>query len=226
MNGIAVTVSIHRLVAIAFIPNPENKQTVNHIFGNNIGKAINTVWNLEWATQREQMIHAFQTGLNSNKGIHNSRCIIDESTAFNIGKMLKNGETVPSISDKLNIPTSLVYNILYGKSWPHVKETLKLNNSDVNKHKSYATRKLSKDDIFTILSLKDEGLSNKKIAEKIDNKISHKSIYAICNRPNSYRAEKEEYKKLKLNKNDSSTTIENEFNGLIIEINIDDKDRW
>lgn len=51
---------LHRLVAETFIPNVDNKDTVNHIDGN---KKNNRVDNLEWATRHEQLIHAYKLGL-------------------------------------------------------------------------------------------------------------------------------------------------------------------
>jgi hypothetical protein len=55
--------ALHRLIALAFIENTENKEQVNHIDGQ---KMNNSVANLEWVTNKENQIHKFKTGLGNN----------------------------------------------------------------------------------------------------------------------------------------------------------------
>lgn len=59
-NGTMITLRIHRLVAEAFIPNPNNYNHINHIDGN---KLNNRVDNLEWCTNEYNIKMAWKDGL-------------------------------------------------------------------------------------------------------------------------------------------------------------------
>ena len=65
-NGSKKRLYAHRLVAQAFIPNPENKTEVNHIDGNKLNNYID---NLEWVTSKENQQHAIATALRSFKHV-------------------------------------------------------------------------------------------------------------------------------------------------------------
>lgn len=94
---------IHRLVAEAFIPNPDNKPQVNHIDGN---KMNNCVENLEWVSCKENIRHAIATGLNTQD--YQNKPVICLTT----GKTYK---SCRSAARTLNINFSQIRNVCSGK---------------------------------------------------------------------------------------------------------------
>ena len=58
-DGKRKLMKVHRLIAFAFIDNPHNKPHINHINGI---RNDNSIENLEWCTQSENMLHAFKIG--------------------------------------------------------------------------------------------------------------------------------------------------------------------
>jgi hypothetical protein len=63
-DGANIKMLVHRLVAMAYLPNPDNYPVVNHLDGNSLN---NKVENLEWASYSRNSTHAFETGLNPHK---------------------------------------------------------------------------------------------------------------------------------------------------------------
>lgn len=58
-NNVSKRFMLHRIIAIAFVDNPYNKSVVNHIDHNRKNNSIN---NLEWCTQSENVLHAVKFG--------------------------------------------------------------------------------------------------------------------------------------------------------------------
>lgn len=105
-EGVARNKRVHRLVAEAFIPNPDNKPFVNHIDGN---KTNNVVYNLEWVTPRENVLHSRDV-LHTNyaKGCpithkKNQKPIVrDDGVVYeSVKELLESGEATKIIYDHL-----------------------------------------------------------------------------------------------------------------------------
>lgn len=103
---------IHRLVAQAFIPNPENKPQVNHKDGN---KLNNCVDNLEWVSACENMRHAYKNNLIKHcfgSDNHNHKNIYQISTD---GKTIKEWGSITEASRELNLKQSSISRVCLGK---------------------------------------------------------------------------------------------------------------
>jgi hypothetical protein len=116
INKINKTVKTHRLVAIAFIPNPEKKPSVNHINGI---KHDNRVENLEWVTAKENTIHAYKTKLKSGvKGEKSHLSKLKNEDVFKIKYLYNEGNySQLSLGKMFNVSQSQIYRIVKGINW-------------------------------------------------------------------------------------------------------------
>lgn len=116
--GIYRQCQIHRLVAEAFIPNPDNKPCVNHKDGN---KLNNNVSNLEWVTYKENTQHALNNNLlNPPIGERSGSCKISEVTAKNIVSDIISGKTNKEISEIYGLSNRHISSIRTKSVWKHL----------------------------------------------------------------------------------------------------------
>lgn len=119
-NATGKIYGVHRLVALAFIPNPNNKPQVNHIDGNKIN---NHADNLEWATRSENVQHAYDNGLASGpKGEKNGSAKLTERQVKIIKQLLRGNKlTHGEIGELVGVKHNRISAINRGESWTHVR---------------------------------------------------------------------------------------------------------
>ena len=103
------TRTVHRIVAEAWVPNPDNLPQVNHIDGN---KANNAASNLEWITALANRHHAMSMGL--------QRCKHSADQIREIRRRLAAGETCKTLAAEFNTDISGIAKIRYRKTYAWV----------------------------------------------------------------------------------------------------------
>ena len=108
-NNIQKRYQVHRLVALYFIPNNENKPCVNHIDGNG---SNNNILNLEWVSYSENERHSYDVlgKINSNRKL----------TEFDLIDIRQNcvkgkNSNVKNFSNKYCVNVTVIYNVLKNK---------------------------------------------------------------------------------------------------------------
>lgn len=104
-EGKTIDALVHRLIAQTFLPNPENKPYINHIDGD---KTNNSVSNLEWCTQKENVQHAIETGLKDDRGTHSSRASCNEEKLKEIRSLISEGKRNEEIAKIVGVSKDVV----------------------------------------------------------------------------------------------------------------------
>lgn len=108
---------VHRLVAEAFIPNPENKPQVNHI---DSCKTNNKLENLEWCTASENVKHSYKLGTSKTRvGEKSFLSKLSEEQVVDIKVLILNNKSNTEIANKYSVNRETIGLIRRGVTWKH-----------------------------------------------------------------------------------------------------------
>ena len=107
---------VHRLVAMTYIPNPDNLPQINHKDGN---KHNNCVDNLEWVTNRDNSLHALRNGMMWIEEKHPMSKLKRKEVAF-----IKSHPEMPKeeLANMFNISSTTISDIRKGRTWKTVEK--------------------------------------------------------------------------------------------------------
>lgn len=112
-NGKVKRITVHRLVAFAYLPIVAGKNVVNHLDGDPSNNHVN---NLEWCTTQENGMHSSKMG-RTQRGTKNNHNVLNEDEVREIRKMYSAGITQPEIGRIYGITQSAVHLITSRKNW-------------------------------------------------------------------------------------------------------------
>jgi predicted transcriptional regulator len=115
INRKDVPMLVHRLVAITFIPNPENKKEVNHKNGITDD---NRLENLEWVTRSENILHSYRdNGREWYRGESNPKAKVSKADVIEIRRLRANGVARKEVASNYGISQTMVSYITSPKYW-------------------------------------------------------------------------------------------------------------
>lgn len=118
MNGRSTSKSVHRLVAEAFLDNPNNYSDVNHI---DCDRRNNRVENLEWMTHGNNIKYSYDNEKRSATGENNARCKTTEKTVIEICELLQKNLKPSKVRD-LGYYYNLVRSIKQRRLWTSISK--------------------------------------------------------------------------------------------------------
>lgn len=118
-DGVTTEIHVHRLVAKAFLDNPDNHNYVNHLDNN---KLNNNVENLEWCSQSRNCHHAFDIGANHH-GIKHWLSKLSEKQVREIRYRLKTENiSQRKLAKEYNVSSTTIRMIAIGKTWRRLSD--------------------------------------------------------------------------------------------------------
>lgn len=151
----------HQMVAETYIPNPENKPTVNHKNGD---KSNNDFDNLEWATHSEQLLHAYENELRipvAGEDVHFS--VRNNAQIEEACKLLSEGISMTEVYELTGVPVKDLSAIRNGKIWKSISCKYEF---PISKYPQFKGERFGlRDDIEKLIL---GGHTNREICDMID----------------------------------------------------------
>jgi hypothetical protein len=120
-NGVIYRELLHRLIAKAFLPNPNNYPVVNHLDGN---KQNNTCDNLEWCSYGANLQHAFKIGLRNSNGINNPASKLTVEQVLEIRSLYVKGKhcefNANQLAERYNVSPRCITNVVKRKTYKNI----------------------------------------------------------------------------------------------------------